>query len=158
MCTHFSRTAVKVARFVPWLDRQPWLAPLLPKGAATSTERLLLQAGLLKPWMLRLLGAPWYGRLLTSIEKRTVPSQSLIIGLRKRFIDDETRAALAGGSRQVLVVGAGLDTLCWRLAPEHPDVTLRLCATAPVSEPACSSPMCSIALTDGPPPRGACAG
>jgi methyltransferase (TIGR00027 family) len=123
MRTHLSRTAVKVARFVPWLNRQPRLAPLLPKGAAASTERLLLQAGLLKPWMLRLFSAPWYGRLLTSIEKRTVPGQSLLVGLRKRFMDDETRAALAGGSRQVLVVGAGLDTLCWRLAPEYPDVT-----------------------------------
>ncbi len=120
---HFSRTAVKVARFVAWLDRQPRLAPLLPKGAAASTERLMLRAGLLKPWMLRLFSAPWYGRLLTSIEKRTVPGQSLMVGLRKRFMDDETRAALAGGSRQVLVVGAGLDTLCWRLAPEYPDVT-----------------------------------
>lgn len=123
MRTHFSRTAVKVARVVAWLDRQPRLAPLLPKGAAASTERLLFQAGLLKPWMLRLFSAPWYGRLLTSIEKHTVPGQSLIVGLRKRFMDDETRAALAGGSRQVLVVGAGLDTLCWRLAPEYPDVT-----------------------------------
>ncbi|HEX8826107.1 MAG TPA: hypothetical protein VF794_39745 [Archangium sp.] len=84
-----------------WLDRQPRLAPLLPKGAAASTERLLLQVGLLKPWMLRLFSAPWYSRLLTSIEKRTVPGQILLVGLRKRFMDEETRAALVGGSRQV---------------------------------------------------------
>jgi methyltransferase (TIGR00027 family) len=120
---HFSRTAVKVARMAVWLDRQPRLAPLLPKGAAASTERLLLQAGLLKPWMLRLYNAPWFGRLLTSIEKHSVPGQSLLVGLRKRFMDDETRAALAGGARQVLVVGAGLDTLCSRLAAEYLDVT-----------------------------------
>ncbi|MFE8596052.1 class I SAM-dependent methyltransferase [Archangium violaceum] len=124
MRTHqASQTAVKVARFVAVLARQPHLAPLLPKGAAESMERLMLHTGLLKPWMLRLYGARWYSRLVTSIERETVPGQVLCVGLRKRFMDDETRAALAEGRRQVLVVGAGLDTLSWRLAREYPDVT-----------------------------------
>ncbi|HLM48830.1 MAG TPA: SAM-dependent methyltransferase, partial [Myxococcaceae bacterium] len=93
------------------------------KGSAESTERLLLQEGLLIPWLLWLFDAPWYGRLLTSIEQHTVPGQMLVVGLRKRFMDDETRAALARGVRQVLVVGAGLDTLCWRLTSEYPETT-----------------------------------
>ncbi|HYO67936.1 MAG TPA: SAM-dependent methyltransferase [Archangium sp.] len=118
-----SRTAVKVGRFVAVLARQPKLAPLLPKGVAESMERLMLHAGLLKPWMLRLYGARWYTRLVTAIERATTPGQVLCVGLRKRFMDDETRAALAEGKRQVLVVGAGLDTLCWRLASEYPEVT-----------------------------------
>ena len=138
---------MKVARFIPWLDRQPRLAPLLPKGAAASTDRLLLQAGLLKPWMLRLFRAPWYSQLLTSFEKRTVPGQSLLVGLRKRFMDDETRAALAGGVRQVLVVGAGLDTLCWRLAPEYPDVTF-----IEVDHPATQAVKRQALEAMGPPP------
>ncbi|HYO58367.1 SAM-dependent methyltransferase [Archangium sp.] len=119
-----SQTAVKVGRMVALLARQPRLAPLLPKGAAETMERLMIHTGLLKPWMLRFFAAPWYGRLMTSIERHTVPGQVLSIGLRKRFMDDETRAALAKGMRQVLVVGAGLDTLCWRLASEYPEVTL----------------------------------
>ncbi|WP_052518028.1 class I SAM-dependent methyltransferase [Archangium violaceum] len=124
MRTHrASRTAVKVGRFMAVLARQPRLAPLLPKGAAEAMERLMLHTGLLKPWMLRLYGARWYSRMMTSIEQATTPGQVLSIGLRKRFMDDETRAALAEGKRQVLVVGAGLDTLCWRLAREYPDVT-----------------------------------
>jgi methyltransferase (TIGR00027 family) len=118
-----SRTAVKVGRIIVWLARQPRLAPLLPQGAAEAMERLLAHAGVLKPWMLRLYEKPWYGRLLTAIERRTVPGQSVEIGLRKRFFDDEARAALEGGARQVLVVGAGLDTLCWRLASAFPEVT-----------------------------------
>ncbi|QRN95203.1 SAM-dependent methyltransferase [Archangium violaceum] len=105
------------------LARQPRFAPLLPRGAAEASERLMKQVGLLKPWMLQILGAPWYGRLIIAIEGHTLPGMSLEIGLRKRFMDDETRAALAAGTRQVLVVGAGLDTLCWRLAPEFPEVT-----------------------------------
>ncbi len=43
------------------------------------------------------------------------------VGLRKRFMDDEIRAALAGGTTQVLVVGAGFDTTCMRLAAEFED-------------------------------------
>ncbi|WNG49828.1 class I SAM-dependent methyltransferase [Archangium minus] len=120
---HASRTAVKVGRMIVWLSRQPRLGPLVPQNILSSMERILLQVGELKPWMLRVYESPWYSRLITAIERRTIPGQALEIGLRKRFMDDETRAALARGSRQVLVVGAGLDMLCWRLAPEHPEIT-----------------------------------
>ena len=44
------------------------------------------------------------------------------VGLRKAFCEREVRAAIAGGASQVLVLGAGYDTLCWRLAPELPEV------------------------------------
>ncbi|WP_257461412.1 class I SAM-dependent methyltransferase [Archangium lipolyticum] len=112
-----------MSRIIAMLARQPRFAPLLPRGAAEASERLLHQVGLLRPWMLQILGAPWYGRLVSALERHTFPGMCLEIGLRKRFMDDETRAALADGTRQVLVVGAGLDTLCWRLAPEFPEVT-----------------------------------
>jgi methyltransferase (TIGR00027 family) len=52
-----------------------------------------------------------------------VPGMALHVGLRKRFFDDETRTALAAGATQVLIVGAGFDTLALRLAAEFPEVT-----------------------------------
>lgn len=42
--------------------------------------------------------------------------------LRKRIIEKAVRDAIASGCKQVLVVGAGYDTLCWRLAEEFPHV------------------------------------
>ena len=52
-----------------------------------------------------------------------LPGQLVGVALRKRFIEDEVREAIAAGAGQVLVVGAGFDTLGLRLAPELPDVT-----------------------------------
>lgn len=46
----------------------------------------------------------------------------LFILLRKRFVEDEVRAALQGGAEQVVVFGAGYDPLGVRLAPAFPSV------------------------------------
>jgi methyltransferase (TIGR00027 family) len=42
--------------------------------------------------------------------------------LRKRWIEAQCRLALQQGVSRVIVIGAGLDTLALRLAPEWPDV------------------------------------
>ena len=47
-----------------------------------------------------------------------VPGLMLHHAVRKRYIEDETRRALAEGARQVVVLGAGLDTLALRLHRE----------------------------------------
>jgi methyltransferase (TIGR00027 family) len=44
------------------------------------------------------------------------------MALRKRFMEDEARSAIAGGARQLLVLGSGFDTLCLRLAAEFSGV------------------------------------
>jgi methyltransferase (TIGR00027 family) len=117
-----SMTAVKVARVLVWLGHQPRYASLLPRGAVEATERLLQAVGLLPPWMMRLFDSRGSSRALEWVDRALAPGESLPRGLRKRFLEDEVRRALAEGVRQVLVIGAGLDTLCLRLAPEHPQV------------------------------------
>ena len=42
--------------------------------------------------------------------------------LRKRWIESRVRAKIAAGASQVVVLGAGLDTLGVRLASERPDL------------------------------------
>jgi methyltransferase (TIGR00027 family) len=116
-----SRTASKVAEVVYYLSTDPQVGPLLPEGAAESTRRLLQHIGRLKPWQDRLMRKPWYRRFVDWAERRTVPGQILHLALRKRFLDDEIRALIARGVRQVLVVGGGFDTLCPRLAVRFPD-------------------------------------
>ena len=118
-----SHTAVKVARGLVFLGEDPVKAKLLPPGAAESTSRLVLEAGLLKPWMISLYRHPWFHRFVAFIERTTMKGQMTGSALRKRFVDDETRAGLTDGATQVLVVGAGFDTLCERLAAEFPRVT-----------------------------------
>ena len=118
-----SRTAVKIGNGLVVIARNPRMAPVLPKGAAETSERLMTLTGLLKPWELCLYHKPWFRNFLSFMERHTLPGGSLSIAVRKRFFDDEVRAAIAEGATQVLVVGAGFDTLAIRLASELPEVS-----------------------------------
>jgi methyltransferase (TIGR00027 family) len=118
-----SHTAVKIGLGLVFLGQEPQLGALLPKGAVESTRRLMTAAGLLKPWHLSLFRSPAYRVFVRWLQSRVMPGQFLHVALRKRFIDDETRAEIARGVTQVLSAGAGFDTLCLRLASEFPDVT-----------------------------------
>jgi methyltransferase (TIGR00027 family) len=42
-----------------------------------------------------------------------------MVVVRARYVEDECHAALARGVRQVVILGAGLDTLAYRLAPQE---------------------------------------
>lgn len=116
-----SLTAIKLARVLVFLGRHEVVGPLLPDGAAAAAEDLLVACGHLKPWMLRFYENPKRRTWLERTGDRFGPGQTLRMGLRKRYMDDEVRTALAEGARQVLVLGAGYDTICMRLAAEFPD-------------------------------------
>jgi methyltransferase (TIGR00027 family) len=117
-----SQTAMLVAfrRLMASLD--PVLRPLVSDADDPSTAWFLeahspqsrehaaqLQAGSDPPFlrMLRLSAGQGAG---------------LFILLRKRFVEDEVRGALADGAEQVVVFGAGYDPLGVRLAPAFPSV------------------------------------
>lgn len=66
------------------------------------------------PWALRLAGSE--GEALSRRWDEHSPSMELWIGLRTRYIDDCLMQALDRGVRQVVILGAGLDTRAARLA------------------------------------------
>lgn len=117
-----SKSAVQVGQMQIFLAQDERYAPLLAPGVAEATERLLMAAGALKPWHVKLLQKPWYRKFLHKLEGLGARGHFLHIGLRKRFVHDEAIAALDAGTSQVLVVGAGMDTLCLRLAERYPEV------------------------------------
>jgi methyltransferase (TIGR00027 family) len=116
-------TARKVAGDFLWRAADPDVARLAPAGSVEATYKVMETAGILKPWMVRLIKAPWYQKVGNALEKPILEGQTLHLVLRKRFLDDEVRAAIADGATQVLVVGGGYDTLCLRLSAEFPEVT-----------------------------------
>ena len=118
-----SMTARKVASDFLFKVEDPEVAKVAPAGSISATYDLLEAAGLLKPWMVSLIKAPWYQRFGNALEKPILEGQILHLVLRKRFLDDEVREAIVAGVTQVLVVGGGYDTLCLRLAEEYPEVT-----------------------------------
>jgi len=113
-----------VAHAVVFLSREPEVAALLPPGLGESTERLLLASGLLRQGQLRRLDSPLFRRFYYFVDSLGAHGQLLFVGMRKRLVADEAAAAIAGGCRQVLVVGGGFDTLALRLAQQHSELTL----------------------------------
>jgi methyltransferase (TIGR00027 family) len=68
------------------------------------------------PWALRLAGPE--GEALSRRWDEHSPSMELWMGLRTRYIDDCVLRALGRGVRQVVILGAGLDTRAARLGRE----------------------------------------
>jgi methyltransferase (TIGR00027 family) len=68
------------------------------------------------PWALRLAGPE--GEALSRRWDEHSPSMELWMGLRTRYLDDCVNRALDRGVRQVVILGAGLDTRAARLARE----------------------------------------
>jgi methyltransferase (TIGR00027 family) len=113
-----SRTAVLIAAATVFLSRDPELALLVPSEAATWCRLLLKEDPLVKTLLHPALR--WFVRLA---ERATVPGLMLHFMLRKRWIEEAVREGLVQGCREVVVIGAGFDTLCVRLAGEFPRVT-----------------------------------
>lgn len=118
-----SETALKVALSMISLARAPGWADRLPPGTAELTEKLILSANAFgyNRATIRLSKRPMAVALYRRSE-RIMPGIFEGIGERKIFMNTEVERALADGYTQVLVFGAGFDTLCLRLAPHYPDV------------------------------------
>jgi methyltransferase (TIGR00027 family) len=118
-----SQTALLIARAMVFLSRDPAASALIPREAAEAYRWFLESAD---PVAARL--ASWAGgsaplRSLTYFwETFVIPGIMVHYAVRKRFLEDAARAALRAGISQVVVLGAGLDTLALRLHRELPDV------------------------------------
>ena len=118
-----SQTALKVALALITLSVKDDWARRLPSGLVEMSERLLLASGSpgYGPRLMRASKQPWMIRAY-QIQDLMMPGQSEGFGHRKIFIQQLVEAAIEQGARQVLVIGAGFDTLCLRLAPQYDDV------------------------------------
>jgi len=118
-----SQTALKVALGMITLSVKDGWAKRLPPGLVETSERLLLASGApgYGPRLMRASKKQWMVHVY-EIQDRLMPGQWEGFGHRKIFMQQQVESAIAEGARQVLVLGAGFDTLCLRLAPQHSDV------------------------------------
>jgi len=118
-----SHTALKVGLILIALYEKTEWKSRLPQNLAQLTERLILTAGIsgYGHRMINLNKKPWSVRLYEYSETKT-PGTFEGIGERKLFMEEQVLATIKNGAKQVLVVGAGFDTLCLRLAPQFPEV------------------------------------
>jgi methyltransferase (TIGR00027 family) len=117
-----SRTAYKVALAVLTLGAKPGMDKVLPPGIVPATRQLLFAAGVAWPQTIR-----WAeSRRSVSVYEAfdwMLPGQFEAFAHRKAFFERQVRDGISSGATQVLVLGAGYDTLGWRLAPEFPGVS-----------------------------------
>jgi methyltransferase (TIGR00027 family) len=116
-----SQTAILIARSTYTLSRDPELSRLIPPGAGEACRRFLEAAGLPRR-QLELADRAWFRSFSLSAERFAIPGVSLHYAARKRWLEEAARQALAEGIAQVVVLGAGLDTLALRLHREFPGV------------------------------------
>jgi methyltransferase (TIGR00027 family) len=95
---------------------------VLPDGAAELTRSLLDTVPRAKRLAAQFTGSGFLEAWAKLNERVWTPGMALHIRTRKRYVDDAARQALADGAGQVVVLGAGFDTLAPRLARKFPDV------------------------------------
>ena len=112
-----SATATLIAAATVFLASDPRFAHLVPQRAAEVCARCLSPRRLAA---VRTLSHPLVRWAAWLAERATVPGLLVHFMRRKRWIEAAVRAALASGCGQVVIIGAGFDTLAARLAPEFP--------------------------------------
>ena len=116
-----SKTARKVALNIVTLGAKPGMDKVLPAGIVETTTKLLLDSGAVGATAVRWSRS---ARMVSVYEAFDwmMPGQFEAFGHRKAFCEHQVREGIGGGATQVLVLGAGYDTMGWRLAPEFADV------------------------------------
>ena len=116
-----SHTAYKVALNIITLGAKPGMDRVLPPGIVEATARLLVASGAASATAVRWSRSQ---RMVSVYEAFDwmMPGQFVDFAHRKAFCERHVREGIGAGATQVLVLGAGYDTLGWRLAPEFAGV------------------------------------
>jgi methyltransferase (TIGR00027 family) len=116
-----SKTAYKVALNVLTLGAKPGMAAVLPPGIVDASEKLLIASGAARARIVRWSRSP---RMVSVYEAFDwmMPGQFEAFAHRKAFCERQVRDGIDAGATQILVLGAGYDTMGWRLAPEFSGV------------------------------------
>ena len=116
-----SRTARKVALGIVTLGSKPGMEEVLPDGIVESTADLLVASGAVGETAIRFARTQRAVSIYEAFDWM-LPGQFDAFAHRKAFCELQVRKSIEEGAKQVLVLGAGYDTLGWRLAPEFPGV------------------------------------
>ena len=117
-----SMTARKVALSIVTLGAKAGMDKTLPSGIVQATERLLVASGVVGTRTVRWARSQRAVAIYEAFDP-ILPGQFEAFAHRKAFCERQVRGAIGHGASQVLVLGAGYDTLGWRLAPEFPGVS-----------------------------------
>lgn len=112
-----SNTALVVAAGMQLVRPRAAYAHLMPREALRRGASLLKSARPALAWLLR---HRLFASVLRALERATLPGILLHYALRKQRLRQHARDAIANGCTQVVVLGAGLDTLSMELKASYP--------------------------------------
>ncbi len=113
-----SATAHLIACSMVALSRHRDFAPLVPPMAAEASAWFVETCPRRAKLLRRCAGKGWFQKLVAVIERLTIPGMALHYLLRKQYLERVVRDCLNAGTAQLVVLGAGFDTLALRLQRE----------------------------------------
>ncbi len=116
-----SSTARLIARSTLLAARDHARHRLVPAGTEAPLAAMLAADGA-SLWFKLALHHPGTGALLRRVERLVLPGIITHYLARKLWLERAATAALDAGCTQVVVLGAGFDSLAWRLHRTRPDV------------------------------------
>lgn len=119
-----SATAYLIATSTLFVAADPLAGRLIPARAAELSASFVAARSHVARWAQRALRRRHVRPFVSALERLTIPGIQLHYALRKLYLEETARAALAdadcGGIRQVVIFGAGYDTLALRLHETFP--------------------------------------
>lgn len=117
---HPSATAYLIATSTLFMAADPDAGRLIPARAAELSASFVAARSRVARWAQRALRRKRLRPFVSALERLTIPGIQLHYALRKIYLEETARAALSGGIRQVVIFGAGYDTLALRLHETFP--------------------------------------
>lgn len=115
-----SATAYLIADSTLALSKSACVGHLVPARAAELSARFLRVRSPSNRWFHAALRARVFRPFFALAERLTIPGIRLHYALRKLYLEETARAALGEGFAQLVVLGAGFDTLALRLHEDFP--------------------------------------
>jgi methyltransferase (TIGR00027 family) len=117
-----SATAYLIARSTCFLSSDALLGCFVPQRSAELSKLFVQSRDCFKSGLSSLINPSLFRPFAHALERLTIPGIKLHYALRKRYLEEFTLAALRDGARQVVVIGAGFDTLGLRLHEEFSEI------------------------------------
>ena len=117
-----SKTARKVALNIVTLGSKHGMEKVLPPSIVDATAKLLVEYGAVGQRTVDFSRSRMAVDIYLAFDLM-MPGQFEAFAHRKAFCERQVREGIEAGASQVLVLGAGYDTLSWRLAPEFASVS-----------------------------------
>jgi methyltransferase (TIGR00027 family) len=115
-------SAVRIARATIYLARDWYFGHLVPAGAADLCARFLYSYSPKEIHRISRNQSQTFRQFFSVLEYLTVPGMAMHYAVRKMAIEELVRTEIGRGTRQVVVLAAGSDTLAARLHREFPQV------------------------------------